>query len=42
LTRLGTVKVTVAEPVAPVLPPAVMVALVPPTVTVSAELAANP
>jgi len=42
LTRLGMVKVTVADPVAAVVPPAVMVAAVPPTVTVSAELAAKP
>ena len=38
----GMVNVTVEEPFAPVVAPAVMVALVPPTVTVNAELAANP
>jgi hypothetical protein len=36
------VNVTVADPLALVVPPAVMVAEVPPTVTVRAEVAANP
>jgi hypothetical protein len=35
------VKLTVEEPLAPVVPPAVMAATAPPTVTVSAELAAK-
>jgi hypothetical protein len=38
----GMVKVTVVDPVAAVVPPAVMVAVVPSTATVSAELAAKP
>jgi hypothetical protein len=38
---VGTVKVTVADPLASVVPPAVMVAAVPPTVTLSVELAAK-
>jgi hypothetical protein len=38
----GTVKVTVDEPLVPVVPPEVMVAEVPPTLTVRAELAAKP
>jgi hypothetical protein len=42
LTRVGMVKVTVEDPVPAVAPPAVMVAVVPPTVTASAELAAKP
>lgn len=39
---LGIVKVTVDEPLLPVVAPTVMVAGVPPTVTVSAEVAAKP
>jgi hypothetical protein len=42
LGTAGMVKFTVAEPVAPVVPPEVMVAVTPSTVTVRAELAANP
>jgi hypothetical protein len=38
----GMVKLTVADPLAPEVPPAVTVAAVPSTVTVRAELAANP
>jgi hypothetical protein len=41
LATAGMVKFTVEEPVAPVVPPAVMAAGEPPTVTVSAELAAK-
>jgi hypothetical protein len=39
---VGTVKVIVAVPLAPVVPPAVIVAADPPTVTLRAELEANP
>jgi hypothetical protein len=42
LASAGMVKVTVDDPLAPVVPPAVMVAVVPPTVTVSADPAAKP
>jgi hypothetical protein len=41
LGTAGMVKVTVEDPVAPVVPPAVIAAGTPPTVTVSAELAAK-
>ena len=39
---VGMVNVTVDEPFVPVVPPAVMVAVVPPTLTVNAEVDANP
>jgi hypothetical protein len=42
LGSAGMVKFTVAEPVAPVVPPEVIVAFTPPTLTVKAELGANP
>jgi hypothetical protein len=42
LGTLGTVKVTVDEPLVPVVAPEVMVAVVPSTLTVRAELAAKP
>jgi hypothetical protein len=38
----GTVKVTVETPLAPVVPPDVMVAAIPPTLTLRAELGAKP
>lgn len=38
----GTVNVTVEDPLAPLVAPAVMAAVVPPTVTVRAEVAAKP
>lgn len=42
LGTAGMVKFTVADPLAPVVPPEAMVALVPSTVTVSVEVAAKP
>jgi len=42
LGTAGMVKFTVAEPVAPVVPPEVIVAVTPPTDRVSGEPAANP
>jgi hypothetical protein len=42
LGTAGMVKFTVADPVAPVVPPEAMVTVTPSTVTVRAELAANP